>query len=331
MMSETIEKEIRICPDPICSYPENSAVWKKRTRWIVILLIACYASSALSQASILFVRGADRSGGFLEAGNDAQRTEQLADVFNISTSGGNHGWAQLREALESDGYLVEQITEMAENESGPSEGLPVAFEMLNLSAYSVVVLGSNNAVYETPAIDAVEQYIRAGGGVLFISDANFGGDWSDAPSSDQGFLDRFGLVMNQDQGTYVLRRTDDDYDQADHPILAGINAFDGEGVSPIDTTVAGQVLVRAKNNTRVNQPPFGANNQGQSRPVTVMDGALVTLKVDAGRIAGHFDRNTFFNTNGAGTDITRFDNLQYALNLFAWLANDDQLFADSFE
>jgi len=55
------------------------------------------------------------------------------------------------------------------------------------------------------------------------------------------------------------------------------------------------------------------------------------LKVDAGRIAGHFDRNTFFNTNGAGTDITRFDNLQYALNLFAWLANDDQLFADSFE
>ena len=29
-----------------------------------------------------------------------------------------------------------------------------------------------------------------------------------------------------------------------------------------------------------------------------------------------FDRNTFFNDNGAGTSINRFDNQQYAINLF---------------
>ena len=195
----------------------------------------------------------------------------------------------------------------------------------------MLVLGSNNAVYSSPAVDAVELFIRNGGGVLFISDANFGGDWSDAASSDQDFLDRFGLIMNQDQGTYVLRRMDGDFNQPDHPILAGIEAFDGEGVSPINAASAGQVLVRARNSTRVNQPPFGPNNQGQSRPVTAMDGALTVLNVDAGRIAGHFDRNTFFNTNGAGTDITRFDNRQYALNLFAWLMHGDLIFSNGFE
>ena len=47
-------------------------------------------------ASILFIRGAERSGGFLEATNDTQRTEQLADINNASTAAGNHGWANAR-------------------------------------------------------------------------------------------------------------------------------------------------------------------------------------------------------------------------------------------
>jgi hypothetical protein len=70
----------------------------------------------------------------------------------------------------------------------------------------------------------------------------------------------------------------------------------------------------------VNEPPFGSNNQGLSRAVGPLDGALVAIEVDFGRIAGHFDRNTFFNLNGAGTDINRFDNRRYAINLFEWLA-----------
>jgi hypothetical protein len=37
-------------------------------------------------------------------------------------------------------------------------------------------------------------------------------------------------------------------------------------------------------------------------------------------MVGHFDRNTFFNRNGAGTDITRFDNGRLAQNVIDWLA-----------
>jgi len=297
----------------------------------VFVMVLAMPTAASAQDRILFVRGADRSGGFLEAGNDAERTEQLADIFNASTSNGNHGWAEFRLALEGEGYLVEQLTEAAENDSGPSQGLPLPFDEMDLSPYAVIVMGSNNAIYPTESIDALEDYIRQGGGALFISDANFGSDWSDASNSDQQFLDRFGLVMNQDQGTYVLRRSNNDFLQLDHPILAGIDAFDGEGVSPINADEAGQVIVRARGNTRVNSPPFGSNNQGASRPVTLSDGALTLLAPDAGRIAGHFDRNTFFNLNGAGTDIRRFDNRQYALNLIAWLAKDDAVFRDQFE
>jgi len=117
--------------------------------------------------------------------------------------------------------------------------------------------------------------------------------------------------------------------------VAGLNRVgdDGEGVSPIVALQASDVLVAAQNNTRVNMPPFGNNNQGQSRPVMPLDGVLTVLEPDLGRLAGHFDRNTFFNDNGAGTNINRFDNLIYAINLFTWLAdtNPDLQFRDGFE
>ncbi|MFT4546272.1 MAG: hypothetical protein ACI8XO_003561 [Verrucomicrobiales bacterium] len=42
----------------------------------------------------------------------------------------------------------------------------------------------------------------------------------------------------------------------------------------------------------------------------------------SGRVAGHYDRNTFFNANGADTDINRLDNEAYSRNLFNWLAGN---------
>ena len=68
-------------------------------------------------------------------------------------------------------------------------------------------MGSNNADYDTAGIDAIEEYVRSGDGVVFISDANWGSDWSDASTSDQQFVDRFGVILHQDQGTYSLLRS----------------------------------------------------------------------------------------------------------------------------
>ena len=174
---------------------------------------------------ILFIRGADRSGGFLEAANDTQRKEQLVDIFNTSTAAGNHGWAEFAQALQAEGYVVEQVAEAAETVSGNSQGVPIPLQSMNLEKCSVIVFGSNNAVYTPETVSALESYVRSGDGAVFISDANFGSDWCDAPNSDQQFLDRFGLVMNQDNGTYALQRTQSDFISPTHPIL--------EGVSPI--------------------------------------------------------------------------------------------------
>jgi hypothetical protein len=288
---------------------------------------------------VLFLRGADRSGGFLEAVDDAGRTAQLADVDDFTSGTLNRGWGELRTTLESEGFVVEQVKETAETASGPAQGLPFPLAGTPLGGYAAIVFGSNNASYGTAAVDAVDAYVRGGGAALFVSDANFGGDWADAPNSDQAFLDRFGLRMNQDSGTYAITRGSGEFLVPTHPVFAGVDQFDGEGVSPavLETPPSGVVhtlLARAEGSTRVNTPPFGAQNQGALRAVTPNDAALVVGTVGAGRFAVHFDRNTFFNAGGAGTDLTRFDNRRYAVNLFDWLTRVPAvppLFADGFE
>ena len=58
---------------------------------------------------VVFIRGGSGTGGFLEGGSD----EQLSDINNFSTSGGNHGFGQLAQLLTADGFVVEQVIEAA--------------------------------------------------------------------------------------------------------------------------------------------------------------------------------------------------------------------------
>lgn len=264
---------------------------------------------------ILFIRGGVGTVGFFEGGSD----EQGASIDNFLTSGGNHGWGELAAALRAEGFEPTEVTEDPVVSLVPT---PVQVDTMDLSRYAVIVFGSNNAEYTTAQVDALVAYVSAGGAALFVSDANFGQNWGDAPSSDQHFLDRFGLTMNQDRGTYTIDRAEEFVVPA-HPIFNGVNTFDGEGVSPItvSATVAGvttTVLAGVPSGQTVRRNTGAA--QGPLSQSTANDGTLVITTLGSGRIAGHFDRNTFFNENGAGTNLNRFENEEYARNLFNWLA-----------
>lgn len=290
------------------------------TAVLSICALSLPGTMALAQSgpNVLFIRGADGSGGATEGGDRDARTEQLGDITNTNTNNGNHGWGELAGTLSAAGYNLTQIAEAAENPTGNTDGLPVAFDTMDLSVYDAIVFGSNNAVYNTAQIDAIENYVRGGGGAIFISDANFGSTRADASNSDQQFLDRFGLIVHQDLGTYSLERSTGDFLVPDHPIFDGVDRFDGEGTTPfsIGTLAPGDsatLLALAEGNVRRND-----GTTGSTEPATTDDAALLVAEIGLGRVIGHFDRNTFFNNNGAGTNINRFDNEQYALNLFEY-------------
>jgi hypothetical protein len=292
---------------------------------------------AADPPTILFVRGATRSGGFLEGATVTPRDEQLADVNNTSTAAGNAGWGMLAAELRAAGFVIEQAVEAKEPgapTSGFVEGKGIRFEALDLTKYAAIVFGSNNARYARASVDAVQNYVRNGGAALFISDANFGSTWRDAADSDQQFLAAYGLIVNQDaaSGVTELTRAGGDFTAPSHPVLSGVNAISGEGVSPVvvpQTPPAGVTItsvVHAVGKTRNNDGANPANRfQGSLRDVTARDAALVLATAGSGRVAAYFDRNTFFNANGVGTDLTEFDNRRFALNLFRWLTDTTPL------
>lgn len=275
--------------------------------------------------SVLFIRGADGSGGATEGGTTQQRTEQLSDIHNTSTSGGNHGYASLRALLTGDGFQVSQLIESS----------TVTLTLNTLQAHRVVVFGSNNKVYSAAEVKAFHDYVDSGGSALFISDANWGLTWEAAPASDNGFLSRYGAQVYQDSGQLPLmsRSEQGRYPDPGHPALSGpdgegqksdVNRYNGEGVSLFRITTGSNgyqavALVSASGlQKRLND---STGKAGALQAAGAGDTAMIFVEKGSSRILGHFDRNTFFNLNGAGTDIAKLDNAQLALNIFRYLAS----------
>ena len=136
---------------------------------------------------------------FLAAGQD-----QNARVFGSKDQGVT--LPQVVKQVKAN-YTREAMQQMIEG----AGAAPLNFAGMNLSQYRLIVFGSNNADYDQIQVTAIKNYVFAGGSALFISDANFGSVWGDAPGSDQDFLNSFGLVMNQDHGTYTLARSAGDF------------------------------------------------------------------------------------------------------------------------
>lgn len=275
---------------------------------LTLAVVACGEPAA---PRVLFIRGGAGTAGFVEGGTD----DHLSDIADATTAPGNRGFGQLAALLVERGFEVDQVVE------GPATApAPVDLDAAALERYAVVVFGSNNATYDAAAVALVTRYVRDGGGALFASDANWGSFWDRASSSDQPFLTPFGLIMNQDGGGRIAL-TAADFIEPEHPILREVDAFEGEGVSPCtlsrdpDALVVPRRLVAAREVVRRNTAP-----EGPVTPPTDDDASLAIAEYGAGRVACHFDRNTFFNEGGAGSSLASASNARYARNLFDWLA-----------
>ncbi|MEZ5990335.1 MAG: hypothetical protein R3F30_14685 [Planctomycetota bacterium] len=274
---------------------------------------------------LLFVRGADGSGGATEGGTTAQRTEQLSDVGNAATNNGNHGYGELRQALVADGFQVAQLVEDPK----------VPLTLTALLPYRVVFLGSNNRAYTAAEVKAFHDYVDAGGSALFVSDANWGLTWNAAPASDNQFLARYGVQVWQDSGQLPVleRKQQGRYLDLDHAVVSGldgdggaddVDAYVGEGVSLFrlgQGSDGWQARAQVTATGLVYRTLDSSGKAGSLQLATSADCALWTATKGDSRLAGHFDRNTWFNLNGAGTDIRKRANLTLARDLFRWLAS----------
>jgi hypothetical protein len=240
--------------------------------------------------SILFVQG-DFDPGF-GAGPHCR----LADTSPV-------GYSQLRDLLLLAGFS--QASEVVDT--------AVTITPQVLAPHGVVVLGTNQRALAASEVDAIEAYVRAGGGLVSYSDFMFG---PGAPGSDNQVLSRFGLLTTSDNfGGAVLAST-----FAPHAIAAGLSlGVRGEGVSILEivgnATDVFMNVIPCLSNAGACFPLPSLAPSGSAAPTYT---ACAAVEAGVGRVVATFDRNTFFNYPGYGSNLFDVSNAQYAVNLFVW-------------
>ncbi len=212
---------------------------------------------------------------------------------------GGKGFSQFAQALRDVGLE-------------PVEALDttVTLDAATLAQYHVVIFSSNNRRFTAAEQNAVVAFVNAGGGILLFSDSGFG--FEEGRASDNDIAQHFNLLIHHDNygGVYTISQ----YTQP-HFITDGIT-FKGEGVSMVRVLGAPAVqLAECQGGAKKLHDDDG--------PIQASDSVLAVAEVGLGRVAVTFDRNTFFNPPGAGTNITEVNNRQYAKNLVVWLARHE--------
>lgn len=216
---------------------------------------------------------------------------------------------QLRtQVLEQElGFAVDEIILTAD----------AVISTATLAPYAVVVLGSNDRTLLPVEVDALTQYVSAGGALLIYADFQYGpNNWS----SDNDFLEQFGITVFPDNFQPTTQITDI---VASHPIMSEVRSFATEGSSqfliPAQALADTIVLARCTPLERLGCALQEAE-RARVGPNDVVACTWIHIIGD-GRIAGTCDRNTFHDGPGVGTALAEFDNRRYAANLFRWLAS----------
>jgi hypothetical protein len=186
-----------------------------------------------------------------------------------------------------------------------------------LGQYGMVVLGSNARVFNANEVAALTSFYNNGGSILVYADFQYGpNNWD----SDNSFLNPFGVEVLTDNFQPTVDITDL---VATHPIMAGVKAIRGEGISQFIVSAASlnqnQVLAKCSPQTRSGciLPPA---DLAKVKKGDVVACVFVRENAKGGRLAGVCDRNLFHNGPGPGSDLDQVDDRLFARNLFRWLS-----------
>lgn len=180
-----------------------------------------------------------------------------------------------------------------------------------LRPYIAIVLGSNDRAFGPAEADALEAFVRGGGGLLTYADFQYGpANWA----SDNALLTRFGIEVLPDNFQPRTRI----------PVAGwGAGEIEVEGISQFRITSAApagiEIIARCEPQGRPGcalQPA----DQARLQPDDTVACAFAVTLPGGGRLAGVCDRNLFHNgPQKDGTDLGLASNGAFARNLFAWL------------
>ncbi len=226
---------------------------------------------------------------------------------------GPRGMSGFAEAIREVGFQIEEAYDA-----------DVVLTPEFLDSVDVLILGSNQRRFTAAEAEALDDWVRSGGGLLGWSDSAFGGHWQQVGvDNDPGRLSnndlmvQFGMYFMTDNGAgnYLIQDYERDHFLNDSNRDGGIR-FRGEGVSPVRIAHPAELLAPMQEgglggDLRLNERDGDLDME--------IDAALAIAEVGEGRVVGVFDRNLFWNA-GEGTRLSHVDNREFTQRITVWAA-----------
>ncbi|MEO0795263.1 MAG: malectin domain-containing carbohydrate-binding protein [Verrucomicrobiota bacterium] len=285
---------------------------KAITQPLIWLLFAALLAPAglFATKRVAYIYGDVAANGTIPSGAAAPYDQMLLDDT------GSTGLSIFESTIQGEGYTITQHYDQ-------SLSLDAAF----LYQFDVIIFGLHQRVWNTTEQQALDQWIRDGGGILMYSDSAAGGLFSivgignsTGQTAVNSILSNYGMEVAVDQGggTRGYQASSD----TTNPIVFGSLIFEGEGVSPVavDPNGIAEAIMPLDPANRVSggNLSIGTSGISISNPIWAVIGHA---SVGEGNVIAIFDRQPLWN-NGPGSDILEEDNQEILRRMVRYLARD---------
>ncbi|MGJ8726573.1 MAG: malectin domain-containing carbohydrate-binding protein [Roseibacillus sp.] len=278
----------------------------------ILFLLLLGLSTLQGAKSVAYIYGDVAGNGDVPSGQNAPYDQMLL------TDTGDTGLSQFKSLVEAQGYSISQHYDQATT-------LNAGF----LASFDVVIFGLHQKIWSVGEQAALDDWIKAGGGILMYSDSAAGGFFGSpgvgiknqtGQAAVNSILANYGMEVAVDQAGGT-RAYEPDADSS-NPIIWDQPVFEGEGVSPVAIEPNGpaMALISLGAANRVSNGNLAIDPVG----VTIVNpiwAAIGLAEVEEGNVMALFDRQPIWN-GGDGSDITKRDNEEILRRIVRYLARD---------
>lgn len=278
--------------------------------WKSIVLTTAFSGSLLFAKEVAYIHGDVAADGTIPSGSQAPYDQMLI------TDEGDTGLSEFKTLVEAQGYTITQHYDQT-----------TVLNATFLDQFDVVIFGLHQKVWSQAEQDALDIWIRAGGGILMYNDSAAGGLFSQVgirnttgQNAVNSILSNYGMQVAVDQGGgtrgYVPNTG------SPNAIVWDVPIFEGEGVSPVAVDPSGPAtaLIPLSPANRVSNGTLSIDAQG----VTIANpiwSVIAHAPIGKGNVIAIFDRQPMWN-NGPGSDINEEDNKEVLRRTVRFLAGD---------
>jgi len=273
-----------------------------------------HSQNVVNAGTVAYIHGDVAGDGSVPSGSHNPYDPMLI------TDTGKKGVSSFAAMVEAEGHSIEQFYD---------QDLTLTPDFL--SSYDVIIFSLHQKIWSSAEKEALDDWLRSGGGALIYSDSASGGHYGTVGAHNpvgqtvtNNLISQYGMEVLVDQaaGTTAYRP----FPGATHPIVSDRPVLEGEGVSPVAVDPNGGAVTLIPYTNDPENKVSGKASLKKLGGLTITNpefAALALAEVGSGNFMAMFDRQPIWN-DGPGSDIDKRDNREILRRIINYLVENSQ-------